>query len=902
MEQATLFDAADIRDGNPYLARQQVLYELIRMPLFERDCGIWPIGAPTGAGKNHVMYNVAGQVLQAGSDGKGGWKALRGRRYLVICIPQKANRSDAAAKLRAKARTAGYEKPADTVIDLQSLSDGFEAYAFGYGAPAQAKARPCPFSADGDGQTKLESAWDSCVSAAVACRRARDAGADAAYRAFLTQQARQRESALRRVVRGNVSADPTQLAEVAACWPAAKLALPGPKIIVTTPEKMFYPVDTVIAGKVDFFEAKFQKEAAFLIDEIDHVKSDWLSQLIADPFKYQPDEVVRQIHDRVRPETSLVDGIVRGSSRRWRKTWGNARWSKRHKGSAANKETFSERNLAERVGKVEASWGKLCSDVDVVYDELGLDYPFKSHEEIEAARPTSRMMFGSDEAAIGLNADLGSLVVVRDDVEQINWIRLRASAPEATPLIEVLGRCNGVIREAAYHLQLCCELYDSIYTGSPAHDEEATLQLVLDGFGIRNGESGEDRFWTSLVRSIVRTGNRGSRQRKESWDMSVYASGVRYYYIDDSAGHALSSRLYANGVEFLPEVMLAGLARFAPVVCLSATWSAPCIQCPDWEYLSDTLGSVGVWEEWESLKYEVARLTDELNARARDSYDVRAGIIVDRPELGELAEFASGRSASHESPDEVRSKAVAGFYSIYPDISWAQAAAARVSSEWFVQETGDAAGYKAVELARALEACSAWARGVSAKTSYAGLSLTQVDVGKESSAYGAAYRDLAVAIVSAESAKGGGFWDDSIAADPASAIVFIKSDGWDEVAAKAAKDLSSGSPRLIAATAAAGGFSKNLQYIPPAKLEPYLVTLDFGYKPAKDEDSVDLDFIYCDCPRHLMVSQAGNGSDIEQERLLGVIEREELWQRGEVCAARKSSDVRKLLFGAVAKA
>ena len=929
--QPSLFDDLpdELRDTrHPYLRRQDVMEECFDVAL-RKGCGLHLMGAATGSGKNYVAARWCAKVLSGGVDKHGNLSALKtagpgpdgdeapGRRYVVVCIPNKANRRAFCRdvkKMLVQGGMAGDVADA-LILDLAAVGDGLfdyltEWYTDKHGRRRQrAKGAPCPFDLsrlEAKEARLLETRWrEANAKAAVRCEQATlrtDANlSDEAYRLFS-----EAEAALRRVVRDGKVLPMLDLDVVEEIWPAVRLSYKRPCLVVLTPQKLVYPVDTIAAGSVCLTSQDFAGKAVFVFDEVDRLKQEILGTYVENCLDFQPDFVLREMHDRLIDESSWMHGLIVGDPVAWKIEWDKA--TSKHPGSHASVLEAAEGHkaamyeLAKIADEVQASWERLQAAVTEVYVDEGLRYRFKTDSTLEAF--DERLLFGEDNLTV---EPVGSkrpvpLVVGPSEADRVNAISAagpewRAGEGGKNSLNKSMGRIIGVADMVAIHLDRVARLRERINDGGEGFRAGHSVDVVLDGLGV-DPNTGAASFWRALVQSAGL--KRMDNIYGEFLDDSVYMRGAGFYALeDDETRHPFSTFVRNLCVRSLPEALVTQVAMAAPCLGMSGTWNAGTVRNLNYDYLRDVQGVVVDDEGWESLQREIYDLTEVLNVRTSGQYDVKVGLC---PESPAVVAFVASRLAGELSAGERWPAALAEIESICGGEGFVGAMKRICATDEGLAAVKDRDGgfFPLERLLRLARATAEWAYGCADKRHYAALLLTPAAYCNESDPLVAETLGVMSAIISGASQRGGR-WLVPLTPEQAREAIFTPAaKDWDEAFAEFGARLSSGQPAVMVAAFQTAGFSKNVQYDVPDALRAHAVELDVCRVLGLTDAQMDIDYLYVDAPTHCLISKADPRRRVEC--LQAVVERTELADGTyEISGTQKRADVRAILNGRVAK-
>lgn len=884
---------------SPYLARQEVMKKMVKGALAESN-GFWLLTAPTGSGKTRICADVAVEILSEGWDKNGclewfGKRKKKGIKHLVIVVPERNNRNGFAESLKRSLSVAGLDALASRVLVIPSLVDDAER------AVKQAGAT-CPLQC-GNPRTREEigGLWATLVEAVrhkESVHKIQNRNDfSPSDRKKLIDGARSEVGEAERKLRYSVKRHLNGKAGVASrgsgdwivglemVWQPARIPKDG-TVIITTPQKLLNPVDLVGAGSgpsmVNMTSATFARTCAFILDEVDHQKEDWLGSLIEGSIKVDYYELLRLLYDRLISASGVISPLLKGDGEAWIR---QAEAAAKKKGSYACKLRKEKGEKALRAlafkaaGRVAGSYEDWERAVRNAYDDVGAKLILKTSEEVKG-KGDGRLVFDSRD----LNVELG-----KGESKRFEPLRLSPLKDRGVNLIEagvprqerrsdslrfVLSRVKGaVVDVTCCHLLLCAKERAALLDGAAGEDDMSSLSTVIDGLRV-NSEHGTFRRLC-----VAKRESWSSRRRKEvrpADDPTVYGRGVSYIAMEDSDDHALSTRAYTDAVMELPEAVLRRIGEVASVVGLSATAKAPTICNWDIEYMEEC----GVLRAFPADdEAELLRLTRAANKRERE----RARIEVKFVE-GCSAAVEVGRLEAEGSvrPDELMGRALESWRSIGMGERFASAGVRGVQeiARRYGQESDKKDGwrFRAERLWRAGCAIAAWASKVAAGKGLAGLVITTVSYVNDNAAERKAISELFDA-----ASRNCGLRKE--VGEPYylnSAEYSSRLRGWRDVEESLGKDI----PVLVFMPNASGGFAKDFCYKKPAGLRA--VDAGYGYR----SDKIDFDFIYCDRRTHCLKSGRSKGEEWGAHALKMVVQEAQLEQRGETPSEKRLTRVR----------
>ena len=472
-----------------------------------------------------------------------------------------------------------------------------------------------------------------------------------------------------------------------------------------------------------------------------------------------------------------------------------------------------------------------------------------------------------------------------------------ASSDQAE-LSAILGRCEGAVRSTLSFFAFCVRIIDRIYEGCPLHSRETSIKMVVDAAGFHSTKNRDQEIWKRLIADRLFAQEPPSSEKTE--DVSLYTTGDGYYRIEDSEAHKLTSYVSSDSVPYLPEAVLATIAQNAPVAIMSATWIAPTVKNWNYAYLGEIRGVMPADPGMDSLNSAIDRETRRLNARIAGEYETHARQVSAAGEIVRLAGCLNASSIG--SPDEAQASAREFLRSLCASDSDVELCMTLLLGEAAYSiaaatEDGDAS-YPYRRISKYMQVAGIWGSSVAAGKHYAGLALTMPVISPTAKSPQLRLAAQLIAIIAEGWARTGQGGFAGLEA-PGDCVVFASSADWNVRWCKAKASLESGVPTLIVTPIANAGFSKNLQYRAPSCLDGLTTTLDYGYPmPSGTRPEVDFDFIYMESPTNrLQSTMEFDAADWREGTLRGIVEQEELADRGEITLAAKKDNRQRLLSG-----
>ena len=886
----------------PYMRRQDAIRDAVRTALSRPGAkGIFPCGAPTGSGKNLVTAEFTARALLDGADEDGNFKSIPGRRVLVVIIPNKDNRNSFHRKTRELLLAGGLppEEADERLLRLDSDRDSLADYIAAHGG---ASARnPIALNPnmlarnDFDARSKaLNSSWiklmrawrDRYVQVRGLSRNALDALEDnfASAAAALKSQVRRNSGAI-------------DLDVVSRLWPASLLTVPGPKVIVMTPQKWFNPIDPVLTAPIDMMSESFAATAAFIVDEWDQVKSALMGCIVGGASRYDPFDLIRRMHDRFITESSEVSGLITGDFGAWIKVYEGTR--NRAPSPPEGPDEAARSRVASIANEVATSYGRMLSVCESEYADMDLNCKYKMDRDYE----NSQRIFGENDLTIQAGRGKGSrrqiIVAPPGPGNRQNVMTLPDRGSEidyATTLANRASRLMGGVRVVAGHIQRIARGLDWLHEGDPAHTHANSLHQTIEALGFLNSDD-DDRYFrlfTAIARSYT------IRDKGDTGYPSVYTDGCGYIeLIDDAAKHPRSTYIMCDRCEMLPEGLIAPMADTAPFFVMSATWNAPTVRNWDNRFLDTVTESFCAEGLWRPSAQQIVSCTAELAAQKAGSYRVETASVKEFKACIEFAELSLGSPALRPA-DQIAADARAELASAFPSSALAVSAMRELVADPRAvarlctgEDAGRCSGFTVGKVLQALQAGFDWARGVSQSRSYAALHLMPRSlVGNRE--FAETLENLLLPYI--ESLRGLGLFPADF--DASESIVHVDASTWDDRWPTVEARLARGLPTLMTSAFATAGFSKNMQFPVPEVLKGSVTRVDFGFD---SEERMDFDFLYMESPTNRL--QIGTQDDERQlsheERLLAVCEQEQLCSaRHEIDPARKRRAVRSILSNA----
>lgn len=893
--------------------RQKAMQQLIDLTL-RQDCGLRFLGAATGSGKNYCAEQVVSKILSQGYNPKTGYlNALPGRKYIVFVIPGRANRSGFAehvANRLASDRSKTNNFTDNVILDLKSNADAACDYFAEPNATTLKGAPPnCMFlTGDNTLDKKLRHLHDklfrACAELINTCRNAkvpvprtaRDALMQAVSITYSELSRTIRES--RNFYEGNKMA----LTELRRLYPGSAMSSPSkaseasilPKVLSLTPQKLWTPVNVLFSAPVSLMSPEFASKAVFIMDEFDHMKKDFLDMEVKNKLRYQPDDLVRQLHDRFCDSTSVIDHLLLGDMGSFMRLYNKAA---DEFGTAASRGSINRSDVGRDAKDIENWANRLADQVRKCCQEQHLRFPYELGNDI--SKNESHKLFSYDDISVTDNAGhIEKLVVSKSTSSSHKLITKESMTGGNQTLSHELNQCNMIIRSAARFLNHSSRLISRYFEGSlnRTFRNHESLSTVVDALGFHNPET-EQAAWVDLCR-LLDTGKRKHRFDPAEF-ASVYSRGVGYIELDNRGSHELTTYVYHNRISCLPEELLCTMAKHAPILAMSATWAANDVKNWNIAYLRDVRGIVINCPEANALAQEILDASDDFNEIAAEAYDPQVKLLAKENPLNALAHSRAGANGNRALAE---AKAISYLRSLGLN-EYTCGQAINALSEFIAsQKQSDDLKFYITRLHMLMRTCILWADRVAAKEGYSGLVLMPNDLSNPDRPFAICARKLMRLCIDSRFEQGGGYFSRLSEKDREGCITFFNSETWEDDeygCAHAHKRLEKGLPTLLVTNISAGGFSKNMQFKVPDILKSTVRHLDLGY-PAPEGPKMDIDLIFVPSPTHRLITSLADKNDLsapldESQVLLALDEQSELEVHGDINAGARLKNVRLLL-------
>lgn len=848
----------------PYIARQYVLGNMITYSLESELTGIIPIGIPTGAGKTHLSNKKIKEIMCSSADPATGYYcAAPKRKWIVFVTPERNNRNTFAEQL-VKDIKEDFElaedkrtKLADSVICLESSIDNIASAVATYGTTCPLLTHKA-FNED-KSREQIDGYWKALAHKVQIINNVPQNLTNRGELDSLSKEVSETESLLRNLVCNILRArqfqykkatnDPDLMAVIEALWPSAKLARLSSAVIVLTPQKLLYPIDTIVGVKgfgrrINLTSSAFAKHAIYMLDEFDKEYEDWLSTYIKNGIHADEIQLACSIRDRLINQTTHIDPLLMGDISAWQIVKEDS-----------DKHGYDREFDEEEVRALADSYKLTANALSEIYSELDLAYMFKTAPELDSAELRGiRGLLNYDAPTfkpVGSKKAL-PLVIEFNCNSQRNIVKPSETSSENSLQI-TLKRVHGVITEiVCHHLIRAAKLYRHFY---PHFDTHEAISNAVHMTGLSKADC---RTWIAYCWNMLlerRTANSGtfSSGQANIKDLSLYFTGCRYLELEDSYLHRNVTYFYSNGIENLPEARLALMASKAPIFAISATWNAPTIKNWDIKYLQRVCNAMAQNSHLETCQKRVKGLSRLDNKIASKSY-----------ELSILPSQNWGNIASAQNADELTKILLA--LSLAPGTT--KNIAITLANHIPLQLDED--NFRLARISKLLNAATHFLRGVAKGKHHAMVCLSTKylgDDGEESAATREALELIGQEIL-------GNKFEGRL-------VYSAKAKDWKEKIDEFHVCLQSGRPAILLASYPSAGFSKNLQYECPESLLEKTTVVERGFSEVSNK--VDIDYLYLASPTNRLSSKIREEDDEYNESAIkGLVQFRKSAEFGEI--------------------
>lgn len=918
-----------------YIRRQERIRAAIRYSC-TRSSHIFPLPAPTGSGKNRCSAEVVAQIYSEWKFAKKGklcpdscslcanheWSEIAPmctrRNRIVVVIPQTENRTAFAKDVSKMLRkNYGYstEEISSAVIDLTSNSDSVLNYFYTpKGHPPVAtlntdRSRNCPFVFTGDEAENLNTGtrktYAQLVDAAQAYFKGKKNNSlDKRYLDELRDDVNRASNALARQIGLNQDLLTMESRkEIPLLWPAAKLNCDELRIVVTTPQKYLMPINTVIDGTLDLLGPVFARRAIYILDEFDKQKADWMECLAGGAKEYSPAGVVRSLYLRCCTlEGPTPSPLIRGELATWKRYW------------AQCKELINDSPVAQDISSPGIPYDKipdiaentarmyneLVSLLDEAYSAHTLKFGYRCERGKNNDEKPERLFDYDDMKVKQINEQkYRSLVVSPDNERELNTLRPQTDYDDDPIWLKnELHDLRRIIRQAVALLDY---VFERLYGLDWPREHPLGQRAMIEALGFDTSKAEADEL-LSIWQNRRRANMIFRKYKGRLADSSLYTRGAGIVKINSNNDPDGRVTLNVLSLELFPEALLAGVAREAPVIAMSATWNAPTVTNWNILHLRDIEQVLTLEEDYYAIIDEIRVLTDEQNAADCKKYSPRAELLWADEKLVSL--LLDQGEATLSIGDENLIKAV----NLIKKMGVGDDAAKNVV-ELLYRMTADlkqeedlknGAAFHLRRIIKYLSSACRFRRRVESGDSFAGILLTQIDLSKEMPTdIKKKYALPCIREVIQDAVESGkGFFAVEDEGVPGAPVMSFNASSWDdpEKGFRAAKArLEAGCPALLVVNTAAGGFSKNLQYKAPDVLKGHLVRLEHGL--LADINDVDFDFEYIESPTNRLHATLSKDSERDKSAILCIGEQAELERRFETTKDERAQKTRAILRG-----
>lgn len=367
------------------------------------------------------------------------------------------------------------------------------------------------------------------------------------------------------------------------------------RILFLSMDKFLARNSTIIEPAYSFLNSELIKAAIVIIDEFDATKDTILKNLIANGLRDKIDyvELFNTIHSALITDVFPAD-LTRPSRER-------------------QEGAYKDQKLDDIITKIREM-------SEATFNSYSLMFRYKM--ESPNTETGQNFMFQDHQYHSILRSDNSYISVVNDRKEHLNSIRLSKEKPknQKNTIQELLGELRGFIRYFEGAVNILSINYMQLKNerqkeGTEQFTREEAIRTVLHLFNLKNEQIDH------LTYQILLHSNRGKNsENMESFDLSFYENGFRYYAFEDDTEHDMQSRIMMYSFRNTPEKILLKLCEKAKVIGISATATVPSVISNfDIRYLKGRLQ-----DRFESITpQELKRLRKEFEEGQQGYRDIR---------------------------------------------------------------------------------------------------------------------------------------------------------------------------------------------------------------------------------------------------------------------------------------
>lgn len=810
-------------------ALQEQVQRIVARAMDGPDTGGVLITAPTGSGKTTaVAREIARRVVEDPES-----------RFIYVS-PTKANRNEFFERVRGELPEGlaqvvyNVESNADVASRLDPSRLRPEAVAEELREPLRAYSdarQVYDFFSAGELADSLKRDF---MNSAGGPRRRLEQAEGALRKA--TRRALERECSERNAEAGEQRWTPLELVErdegwawVRSLWPQSETV--RKRVLIMTPEKLYYPHDTIVTGTIRFIDPKYLSECvtAIILDESDAIKGSWLSLLISESVDVGVDAV------------EAVARIARALER------------------VPDPSRLSSLRLLTSMHPNEASrFQQLREDLGRLYDREHLESHYKIDEGLVSYSDRS-FVFSSVGGTL-FSTSGSSMSVIPE--EGANRIVPKSSAkakgqPGAggeAPTLDInvtVDACTRALRRFCYMVGDWAEASVNLKRSIGAHGAEPrgkgyeqTL-IEIDEVGTRKKVSsiladlglfdpGDALLRTKLTEAIMaqriqrRLGRHEPDGAREALPTGFYSEGATLYEFRDDDAHESITSMTRYALTMTPETILASILTSTRALMVSATAEIDSVNNVPIAVLRDTCDLI---DDIPAPERERLRaLNDEENARRRGLYRVEVGVVADDCALSLPARVGLAMPGLPE--------------------------AARLRVSYYL---GQATTLGGVDVSRYLFLCRAFSDFVTSPESESALVfLSRFPKSEPGRGYTLETLMELLGIVFDAWLSEGRVAGGKRLSTPPQMLRLLRASDWERGMEAVRADLAQGMPAFVLTSYSTAEMGKNPQYVSSPETAAASVSLGFG------DGSRDFDFMALEEPTYVLLSgldDVGGGTD-----------------------------------------
>lgn len=919
---------------NPYEYRQRCYKELLAVGASRRETGIIFAGMCTGSGKTYSTGEEIAELYHDGLDEDGFFfKKAPGTKYLVVVAPKKDNRDSIVSDIKNNLKSLGHSEDEinNFLLVIESYPDQLMTFIKGSKKEAIEAHPDCPvFSGNKEVQAGIKKLYARCVGSCKSIehygnsvKRERD------FKILLDQEKKQLEEyeqqfrhALENAIKSREVDfdDPATRKMIEEIYPQSKLLSVPVACIVMTPQKFWRPLDTIQSltansQRVGLYTEEVAQQAIYYFDEFDSQYDDLLGVLIDSYITEEYIQLIGDLYKRIFFEMGKIDPLLTGNTKAWEARWHY--YDKRLVYKTLPKRIRPDIDIFyKRVEKLQQEFSRLEEEIKDFYLKNNIGESFKTHESLDATNPKNKMYnrgcFGTDVAAGSVNNDVVTTpVAVRRDEDLHKNLILLSNDSNDPLLLPIFLEALRLVRKTIRLFQtIATDLFLYI---NPYGEKYEQLKNAINLLGFpHNGknDSSLTNSWLNTI-NLIQDGFSSTSQFSSEFseDNTIYNRGIDILRLVDSVGHDSFTNVFYEGVNILPELLMAKLAAKAPVFAISATAKAPTVCNWSYKYLDRCCHVINKNAVLINLSKELDKATEDYNRFVGNTYTT-VPLVINTIDGTRLKDIRSG-------VEFINLLLEYGFDSDVANIIFEAFNQAGITFPLKLKTgKGKEADndfsellnkldnlYELERILRIIWSSNDYLKNVVYKKHFAFVVLAAKNLDDNSKYHkaldetltnlwvyylGSDYGQTIFDFRLTESEKRDVVDKKSKAAKNLDRrlkhpFVFARADSWEDKQQDFAWRLEHGLPAMLITTYQNGGFAKNMQYKFKVNKMKWanLKYLEQGFK--RTDKKVDIDYLYVDDITNCLVScLSGTDEDISKARLRGVIQYNKLVDFGEV--------------------